>query len=176
MLRDETSDLYESHQSTPFFERLRQPEDRSSAQLRRFAREDWIAVRDQGQAGANLYLAPDVAAAIGLSAVQATGIADREIMRTAARALYKWQPGQAAEDHYPVTAALYGTIENQVWVLEIRVFDEAGERAIRACCYDIADPPKIDRGSISTLHVNLSWLLVPLAVQVCRAMGGRADA
>lgn len=178
MLRDETGDLYESSQATAFWDRLGQPEDRSNQQLRRFARENWVAVRGHGQGGAKRYLAIDVAAAIALSAVQASGIADRQIMKLAADALYQWQPEQESQEYLPITGALYGVMRNQMWVLAIRVSaDRAGNRVVRAFCYDSGgDQPRIPDNSVSALHINLSWLLVPLAMQVCRAMGARTDA
>jgi hypothetical protein len=173
MLRDETGDLYEAHQATPFMDRLAQPEDRSNQQLRRFEREGWTLSRGRGMNGSKLYFVPDIGASVGLAAVQATGVADREIMKVAADALYRWQPEQEEQDHYPVTGALYGIMNNQMWVLDVRILrNEAGKKIVRAFCYDADDRPPNSGNSISNIMVNLSYLLVPLSVQLCRAMMG----
>jgi hypothetical protein len=173
MLRDETTDLYEAHQATPFMERLSQPEDRSNQQLRRFEREGWILARGRGAVGAKLYFIPDIGAAVGLAALQAT-VADREIMRAASRALYEWQPGQEEQEYYPITGALYGTANQQMWILEARILRDAnGKKIVRAFCYDSDDRrPPFDAPSISMVIVNLSHLLIPLSIQLCRAMMG----
>jgi hypothetical protein len=120
---NEPGPRYQVHEAARFMARPGLSEEKAATQLRRFAKERWVHVRGKigsGPTASNIYAPSDIGAAIVVSAILDTGIADRKVMNAASLALYAWQPGQHPQGHHPITFATWCASDNE-WCFDIRI-------------------------------------------------------
>jgi hypothetical protein len=172
--------LYQVREAARLMARPGLSEEKATNQLRHFVQARWIYVQRHYKRSANLYAPSDIAAAIVISAVLDTSIADHKIMNAVALSLYTWQPGQHPQRHHPITSALCAS--DSEWHFEVSILRDArtGSRIVRPFCYDVDDRPMIvnDPASpvlpIATISLNLGPLLLPLEAKICATADARA--
>ena len=112
----------------------------ANARIASYAKHGWIYVREKG-AGAtspNKFALADLAAAVLLSAVQDTGMADRSILAKIASGIYGWVEGAKCTTHHPTLAALVESINGEhSWQLQVDFYRDlqTGERKVQAQLY-----------------------------------------
>lgn len=131
------------------------PLETARARASGFAKLRLIHVREAGRHTApNIYEFSDSAAAVVLSALQDSGVADNEVMGSASSALYGWSPAAAERDakyiatgstylpRHPIDRAVVGILRGESWCFAVNVWrdPQTETRIIDADLYALTDP------------------------------------
>lgn len=103
----------------------------ANARIANYAAKRLIHVREKGVGTRpNIYEIHDMGAAVVLSALQDTGIADLDVLRDVSEALYAWPVTVKSPYLHPITAAVIGTAKGERWTFHLDVYrdTQTGER------------------------------------------------
>lgn len=148
----------------------------ANARVANYAAKGLIHVRAKGVGTRpNIYEIHDMAAAVVLSALQDTGIADLDVLRDVSLALYAWKAGDTPTFVHPITAAVIGTAKGEAWTFQLDVFRDAstGDRLLVAALSNGARQgvPEMPATAIAvaTVQIRLEAQLKPIAAKLSDA-------
>ncbi|HWB47537.1 MAG TPA: hypothetical protein VG651_00380 [Stellaceae bacterium] len=114
----------------------------------------------------------DIAAAVALRGLWASGIRDATGLHAASAALYGWQPEQRASEIHPISFALWNA-DQQAWVLNLSKLwlrRDTGQEQSRAWCFRMADPVMPVNNAKWCLISDLTVYLSPMLQPICRRL------
>lgn len=150
----------------------------ANARIANYAAKRLIHVREKGVGTRpNIYEIHDMGAAVVLSALQDTGIADLDVLRVVSEALYAWPVTVKSPYLHPITAAIIGTLKGETWTFHLDVWrdTQTGERFLDPALFlgeriGIREIPPT-AVPIAAVLITLEQLLRPVAAKLIPAKG-----
>lgn len=150
----------------------------ANARIANYAAKRLIHVREKGVGTRpNIYEIHDMGAAVVLSALQDTGIADLDVLRDVSEALYAWPVTAKSPFVHPITAAVIGTAKGERWTFHLDVYrdTQTGERYLDPALFAeerhsirVVPPTAVP---IAAVLVTLESHLLPVARKLLPPVG-----